>query len=198
MNNSRNKIYTITHKNKLFRANNKRSTVGKRASNSYAGAPMKYFTLNEGELKAYTKYGKPYKKTWTPTSDLILIDILHKDTRQKLSTYVPTAAPSLNIAFPIIGNKVLRRSNEDTRGHDDTVLSAICEMKNQNGIPLYDGYYMKAINSNNNNNNSPSFHSEVGICAHALSKLTLNKEEQNMVPPRAPMKKKCRPNNNFY
>jgi hypothetical protein len=191
MNNSRNRIRTITHKNKLFRANTTRSTVGNRASNSYAGAPMKYFTLNEGELQAYTKYGKPFKKTWKPTSDLILIDILDMPTRKVLETYV--SSESLNTAFPIIRNKVSRRSNEDTRNHDDAVLSAICQIRDNRGAPLYDGYYMKAIHPNNNN--SPSFHSEVGLCAHALSKLTLNSEKKNIVPPRAPAKKR-RPNSN--
>jgi hypothetical protein len=191
MNNSRNRVRTITHKNKLFRANNKRSTVGNRASNSYARAPMKYFTLNEGELQAYTKHGKPFKKTWQPTSDLILIDILDIQTRIALAKHVPS--DSLDIAFPIEGNKVFRRSNEDTRNHDDTVLSAICQIKDNGGRPLYDGYYMNAIHPNNNN--SPSFHSEVGLCAHALSKLRLNTEERNAVPPRAPTKKR-RPNSN--
>ncbi len=192
MNNNRNKIFTIKHKNKLFRANNRNSTIKNKASKAYPGAPMKYFTLNEGELSAYTKYGKPYKKTWRATDDLILIDILNKNTRHELAAQLPEIAESLDIAFPIIGNKVMRRSNEDTQTHDDNVLSGICNIKSNSGAPLYDGYYMKSISGNNN---EPSFHSEVGLCAHALSKLELNSSKKNTIPPPAPKKKKIRPEN---
>jgi hypothetical protein len=190
MNNSRNKIFTIKHRNKLFRANNRNSTIKARASNAYSGAPMKYFTLNEGELSAYTKYGKPYKKTWHAIEDLTLIDILNKNTRRILVAQLPDIVESLDIAFPIIGNKVMRRSNEDTRVHDDNVLRGICSIKNNSGQPMYDGYYMKSISGDN----EPSFHSEVGLCAHALSKLELNSSKKNTVPP-PPPKKKRRPAN---
>jgi len=134
---------------------------------NYAGAPMKYFTLNKNETKAYTTHGKLYVKSWMPTSPLNLIDILHLPTRRALAQII--GDESLNIAFPIINNKVSRISEMNTREHDDNVLQAICENR------LADGYYMRAIE----NNNRYVFHSEVGICPSAFHKLKLSNVNKN-------------------
>ena len=66
------RLKIVRFRDRLYRANRSTFTVGSKASNDYRGAPIKYFTLNEDELKAYTKYGMPYKKTWEPESDLVL------------------------------------------------------------------------------------------------------------------------------
>ncbi len=158
----------------LFRADRTTFQTGYKASNNYRGAPMKYFTLNESELKAYTKYGMPFKKTWNPTSELILVDILDKNTRLALAELIGTN--SLDIAFPINKNKVLRVSEENTKVHNDTVLRSICSLDDK-----IDGYFMKSIT---NNEGRYVFHSEVGLCPKAFDKLKLMsvKRNQNQAP----------------
>jgi len=146
------------------------------ASEEYTEAPFKYFTINKNELKAYTKYGMPFMKTWEPQEDLLLVDILHKPTRDALVNLI--GAESLNIAFPVNGNKVSRVSNENTRNHDDNVLRAICDL----GL---DGYYMKKLE----NNNRFIFHSEIGLCKRAFGKLRIIDVEKAMEPPRAPTRR---------
>lgn len=167
--------------NPIYRADKEYSRVGGLASNIYDGAPIKYFTLNKNELSVYTKYGMPYKKTWEPTEELVLIDILHKPTREKLAKLI--IPESLNIAFPINGNNVSRVSEEDTKIHDDNVLKAICSL-NLDGQSL-DGYYMeKIVKKNNNGINKTVFHSEVGLCSNAFHKLELKEtEKSNNAPP---------------
>lgn len=153
----------------LFRADKTIFTVGYKASNNYRNAPMKYFTLNEDELKAYTKYGMPFKKTWQPTSELVLIDILDKKTRMVLADLI--GKESLNIAFPVNKNKVSRISEEDTKVHNDNVLRSICSIDDR-----IDGYYMKSLS---NNEGRYVFHSEVGLCPKAFHKLTLASIQRN-------------------
>jgi hypothetical protein len=152
----------------------------RRGSNIYHQAPMKYFTLTSNETRAYTKYGKPYIKTWLPTEDLVLIDILHTPTRRSLAEII--GSNSLNIAFPIKNNRTYRISTENTQVHDDQVLSRICGIQ-IDGMPIADGYYMERVE---NNNNVPAFHSEVGLCQAALNKLELSAESKNVVPPAPP------------
>lgn len=143
------------------------------ATAEYSNAPFKYFTLNKNELKAYTKYGMPFMKTWRPQEDLVLVDILHKPTRDALAKII--GSESLNVAFPLNGNTVSRISNENTRVYDDNVLRSICDL----GL---DGYYMKRLA----NNNKIVFHSEVGLCKRAFSKLRIEDIEKTLEPPRAP------------
>lgn len=154
----------------LFRANRNTFTVGLKASANYRGAPIKYFTLNEGELKAYTKYGMPYKKTWQPQSELVLVDILDLSTRQRLGELI--GEESLQYSFPIVGRKVSRVSEEDAKVHDDNVLKAICLLD-----PRLDGYYMNRLT---NNNGEQIFHSEVGLCPGAYDRLKLTSVKRNM------------------
>jgi hypothetical protein len=190
------KIIKIT--NPIYRADKEYSRIGGIASNIYEDAPIKYFTLNENELSAYTKYGMPYKKTWEPTEELVLVDILHKPTRERLAELI--GHESLNIAFPINGNNVSRVSEEDTKIHDDNVLKAICSLNTlSDGLSL-DGYYMDKItkrvkNNNGINVNKTIFHSEVGLCSRAFHKLELvNSKKSNNAPP--VNRKKTRNNNN--
>jgi len=178
------KIIKIT--NPIYRADKEYSRIGGIASNIYEDAPIKYFTLNENELSAYTKYGMPYKKTWEPTEELVLVDILHKPTRERLAELI--GHESLNIAFPINGNNVSRVSEEDTKIHDDNVLKAICSLNPlSDGLSL-DGYYMDKItkrvkNNNGINVNKTIFHSEVGLCSNAFHKLELvNSKKSNNAP----------------
>ena len=158
-----------------FSANGSFALPNYLASEEYAEAPFKYFTLNKNELKAYTKYGMPYMKTWRPLEDLVLIDILDVETRGALAEII--GADSLNIAFPWQGNKVSRISEENTKHHDDNVLKALCAL----GL---DGYYMRRLT---NNNGQYVFHSEVGLCKNKFSKLRVDdiKKVQEAPPVRA-------------
>lgn len=163
------KLKTVHYNKSLFRADKRTFKEGKSASLNYRNAPMKYFTLNKNELGAYTKYGMPYIKTWKPSESLILIDILHRPTREALSKLI--GANSLNIAFPIKENKVSRISEENTRQHDDIVLSNICKLAN------IDGYLMEKLEKNG----KYVFHSEVGLCPRGFEKLVLEHVEKNSV-----------------
>jgi hypothetical protein len=194
-----NGLKIIRTTNPIYRADKEYSKIGGIASNIYEDAPIKYFTLNESELSAYTKYGMPYKKTWEPTEELVLIDILDKPTREKLAELIGTE--SLNIAFPINGNKVSRVSEEDTRIHDDNVLKAICSLNPLiDGLGL-DGYYMDKIikrvkNNNGVNVNKTIFHSEVGLCSKAFNKIKLIDSKKSNNAPAINRKRTKRNNNN--
>lgn len=164
------RLKIVRFNDKLFRANRNTFTVGLKASTNYRGAPIKYFTLNEDELKVYTKYGMPYKKTWEPESDLVLVDILDLSTRRTLGELI--GEDSLQYSFPIIGRKVSRVSQEDAKEHDDNVLKAICRLDSR-----LDGYYMRKLT---NNNGEQLFHSEVGLCPGAYNKLKLTSVTRNI------------------
>jgi hypothetical protein len=165
----------------LFRANKSNARNGTVGSTNYRGATFKYFTLTKNEVSAYTKYGTTYTKTWKITDNLNLIDILDYKTRQELESEFITnnEKKALNTAFPIENNTVSRNSiNVNT---DNIVLKRLCELG-------YDGYYMKTINA---------FHSEVGLCSSALSKIKLVKSEKVVMPNRVnKTKKKSRYTNN--
>jgi hypothetical protein len=156
-------INVIIFKGPLFRAN-------KNKSNNYRNAPIKYFTLNKTELNAYTKRNMPWKKHWEPKEgmELVLIDILHIQTRRTLETLLLGQKESLDFSFPIEGNRVSRVSEANATHHDYNVLKAICQ------LGQFDGYYMKAI---------PSFHSEVGLCPSGIKKLKLQSVEKALVAP---------------
>ncbi len=163
------KFKIIRYAGPLYRADRTTYRVGASAKNDYSSAPVKYFTLDESELTTYVKHGMPYKKTWVPIQELILVDILHKPTRKALELFI--GAESLNIAFPIRGNNVIRISEEDTKIHDDIVLKSLC------ATGLFDGYYMNRLH---NSNGKYIFHSEVGICPIAYSKLRLENVTRNI------------------
>ena len=120
------RLRVIRFRQPLFRANRETFAVGEKASVNYRGAPIKYFTLDEDELKAYTKYGMPYKKTWEPESEIVLVDILDLNTRRALGELI--GEDSLQHSFPNINGKVSRVSEEDAKVHDDNVLRAICDL----------------------------------------------------------------------
>lgn len=171
------KILTKNHL--LYRANKTNSINGSVASINYRGAPVKYFTLTEKELNAYTKYNTTYKKTWKVTGNIRLVDILDLETRKALAEeFNRIQVNALNTAFPILENAVSRNSVDvDT---DNIVLEALCEMG-------YDGYYMDTIKA---------FHSEVGLCPSAYSKLKLVKRELKKGIPRLQTKNNQRKGRN--
>ena len=149
----------------LWRADDFHTEPGTKGDVAYRGAKIKYFATTEDEIQSYLKRG-PIKKKWEVTDSLNLLDILDPTKREEL--YVgapPDVKASLDIAFPKdTSGKPYRVSNPETTNHDYVVLSYICEKG-------YEGYYMaKQVN--------PWFHSEVGLCGNALSKLTLAETER--------------------
>lgn len=184
-----NNIKTIEFSGELYRADNRTSINGISASNNYRNAPMKYFTLHKSETNTYTRYGKPFVKTWVVSQErpLVLIDIMNRHTRNSIRNSI--GAQALNIAFPINEEgSVYRVSEENTKSMNDRVLGSICELGN------YDGYIM---NSQQNRKGVGSFHSEVGLCKHAFDKLKLV-EAVRAAPPslQRPTLKRRRYNNN--
>lgn len=183
-------IKTIQFSSKLFRANkdlfnNKGKLIYRAntntnilASNNYKNAPLKYFTLNKSELSAYTKEGTTYKKEWNVINNLNLVDILDLNTRKALEKEFnsPELKNALKYAFPINNNNNKVSRNSFNVKIDNKILNKICELG-------YDGYYMKTIDA---------FHSEVGLCNKAFSKLKLLKSDRTIEAPRIPSKTKRR------
>jgi hypothetical protein len=169
-----NQIKIKEFKGTLYRANNSNAKSEISGSVNYHSAPVKYFTLNKKELNAYTKYGIKYKKTWEVIDNLKLVDILDSKTRDELEIKFTNKNQknALNKAFPIINGKVSR--NSESTNIDNIVLKKICELG-------YDGYYMETINA---------FHSEVGLCKNAFSKLKLKESEKLVMPNRINKTKK--------
>jgi hypothetical protein len=174
-----NRLKTINFSGKLYRANksNTRKNIKNiLASNEYKNAPVKYFTLTNKEVNAYTKYGTTYKKSWTINTPLKLVDILDLSTRTELEKYFVSKNEknALNSAFPININNSYVSRNSTNVNIDNIVLEKLCSMG-------YDGYYMKTINA---------FHSEVGLCKNALSKLKFNTSTKVIAPTRVNKYKK--------
>ncbi len=178
-------IKIVNYEGDLWRADIEKSS-------NYSTAEIKYFALTQPEIQTYVEKAKfLYKKHWQtkPGSTLNLIDILDLPTRKELEKIINKNA--LNIAFPIIKNKVSRVSEEETKHRDYEVLNAICAMG-------YDGYIMPSLT---NNNGRYVFHSEIGLCRRAFYKIKLVKVQKNdTVAPNVPGKKRLslnqRPNNN--
>jgi hypothetical protein len=168
------KIKTIPYSGSLWRAD-------KNSSRIYSNTNIKYFALTEPEIQTYVeKAHRQYKKHWV-TKDgekLNLVDILDLRTRKALEMMSEMSKEALNFSFPIRNNKVLRESDFKP---DDTVLRGLCRLG-------YDGYFMKNINNNKGNY---VFHSEIGLCKGAFSKIKLEEIITNKsVAPAAPNKKK--------
>lgn len=167
------KLRVVRFSDPLFRADKVKYT-------NYSGAPLKYFTLNEAEVKkGYINHGFPYLKMFEPSEELVLVDILHKPTRDALTELLAASlstmkngAQSLNFSFPIKGNKVLRVSEKNEKYHDDNVVKALCT------LPGVDGYYMRRLENNN-----AKFHSEVALCQTALPKIELKSTSGALAPP---------------
>lgn len=153
----------------LWRADDFHTEPGTTGSDAYAGAPMKYFATQKEEIQSYVRSKKsPFQKRWEVTGELNLLDILDPTKREELYVGAPSdVKTSLDIAFPKDSNgKPYRVSKPETTNHDYAVLSYICEKR-------YDGYYMA---KQEQSLNIEEFHSEVGLCGSALSKLTLAEE----------------------
>jgi hypothetical protein len=161
--------------------------VDKDEINTYNGASIKFFALTERNTNSYAKNAKFLKK-WEVKqgNQLILLDILDIPTREALAEIIGHSA--LNIAFPIrydndyevvqpesrgnpqsVNNAMYMQkkithigrysnSNPATGNPDYDVLKAICS------LGIVDGYYMEPVEN---------FHSEIGLCGKALSKLKL-------------------------
>jgi hypothetical protein len=201
MNNS---IKTIEFEGQLFRADREpynpmpmgngfmtRGPPNYMASDAYSGADIKYFTLNERELSAYIKENMPYVKVWSTVRPLLLVDILDKPTREHLAILLKAKSnaykKSLDIAFPIKGNKVSRISESDTAEEDYNMLKGLCKLG-------FDGYYMRTLKKERGD--PDSFHSEVGLCASGLNKLRIERAYKNRTAvPKAPNRKTRRNRN---
>lgn len=194
-------IKTIEYNGPLFRANknlyNKRNQLiysaskakaGNLASVNYKNAPTKYFTLNRSNVNAYTKKGTTHTKNWNTIQVLKLVDILDYNTRKALEHRFKNDRVFVNAiteAFPV-NDKIVRRISSSTE-EDNQIINKICSLG-------YDGYYMNVEGKN------IGFHSEVGLCNKAFSKLKLQKNsERKFVPNNITRKKpvsRLIPNNN--
>lgn len=156
------------NKNNNFKYSANSVKPGNLASKNYEGAQLKYFSLSENGTKSYQQEGVSIVKEWelNQNSDKIkLVDILDLSTRIKLKEKFTTTEEkkALEKAFPIVDNSRVSRNSRKTE-EDNIVLKKICNMG-------YDGYYMTGPDINKEA--SHSFHSEVGLCRSALSKLKL-------------------------
>jgi hypothetical protein len=176
------KLKTIVFSGNLYRADRNFASVGISAAQNYKDAPMKYFTLYKDETSAYTKYGMRNIKTWKVSAPLVLIDIFDISTRNSLKELI--GANALNVAFPLNKNgKVYRVSEENTKNKNDDVLRNICS------LGAVDGYLMHK--QEERIGGIVSFHSEVGLCPKAFSKLVLiDLEKANVAPVIAPRRNK--------
>ncbi len=175
--------------------------IDKDEHNIYKGATIKFFALTERNTNSYTKNkNAKFLKKWEVKQDnqLILLDILDIPTREALAELIGHSA--LDIAFPIRYSKDYKviqpesnsnsqslnnamymnknithigrysNSNPATGNPDYDVLKAICS------LGIVDGYYMEPVEN---------FHSEIGLCGKALSKLKLVSTSRSLayIPP---------------
>jgi hypothetical protein len=165
----------------LYRANSSKSEYfstkaepGNLASINYDEAPVKYFTLSEKGTESYSNNGVSVLKAWelkneNPENKIKLIDILDLSTREKLEELFTTneEKKTFKKAFPIVNGRVSRNSKSTKK--DNIVLNKLCTLND------YDGYYMSGFDINPEAKHS--FHSEVGLCGRALSKLKLKSKK---------------------
>jgi hypothetical protein len=169
----------IEYSGPLFRAEKYKGVNNTTANRHYnQSVPYHFFTTVKAEVEPYRKFGTTYTKTWQPNEPLLLLDIMDISTRRLLENTINTN--QLNVAFPIINNKVYRVSEEDSDHIDRAVLKAMCSLQH-NGRPI-DGYFMKKQEA------FPprisSFHSEIGLCRRAFGKLMLEASERKIQPNR--------------
>lgn len=158
------RIKTVDYKGSLWRAD-------KNSSSNYSNKNIRYFALSEPEIQTYVeKAYKQYKKHWVTKvgKTLNLIDILDFKTRMVLDENPKMSKEALKDSFPVNEkkNKVSRVSDFKP---DDIVLRGICALG-------YDGYYMKNLTNNQGNY---IFHSEIGLCQSAFSKIELKETKIN-------------------
>ena len=174
-------IKIVKYSGSLWRAD-------KNSSTRYSNTNIKYFALSEPEIQTYVeKAHNPYKNHWITKEGQILnlVDILDLSTRKSLELMPEMSKNALNFSFPVNKNKVLRESDFKP---DNTVLRGICALG-------YDGYFMKNLT----NKGDYIFHSEIGLCRSAFSKIELKETKINRsVAPTVPNRKKrfTRNNNN--
>jgi len=163
----------------LWRADDFPSAVGTTGDMAYRGADIKYFATTKSEIKSYLERG-PFQKKWTVRGELKLLDILDPATRDGIYKNAPTDVQgSMDRSFPINTNGTpYRVSKAEETAHDYAVLRYICSKG-------YDGYYMALQDKEG----FPWFHSEVGLCGPALSKLTMAEGERG-APDRVEGKRK--------
>jgi hypothetical protein len=164
----------------LWRADKFPTATGTTANVAYSGAPMKYFATMKDESAPYANKN-PHQKQWEVSGSLRLLDILDPETRDGLYEGADVRVQrSMDIAFPKDESGIpFRHSEEDTAADDDKVLMYICSEG-------YDGYYTAKQMARLG---VMGFHSEVGLCGDALSKLTIVgtvKETAPSIPDRAP------------
>jgi hypothetical protein len=89
----------------------------------------------------------------------------------------------MNTAFPVnTSRKIYRFSSEDTLEDDNLLLNALCRIE---GI---DGYYMKTQEPRMNGAMTiGGFHSEVGLCRKAFSRIAVA-SSVNKAPPKVSRK----------
>ena len=163
----------------LWRADKESTAPNTLASVAYHGAQIKFFTTKKEEIREYATKS-PYEKQWQILEPLNLLDIMNVPTRDELFNNAPSEIQnSIDIAFPKDedGN-VFRYSEAETASHDYKVLNYICTLPS--GV---DGYFMaRQAGRNNGARQIIPFHSEVGLCRPALSKLILKSQEINNPP----------------
>lgn len=162
----------------LFRAEkDKGSNILTNANTHYnKNISHHFFTTVKSEVNAYSKYGTSYVKTWQTAEPLYLLDIMDLATRRELEKTIN--ANKLQFAFPIMNNVVYRVSEEESVPIDRAILKAICSLTH-NGRPL-DGYYMKRME--NTSGRYGKFHSEIGLCRRAFSKVMLERVDKKVNP----------------
>ena len=177
-------IKTISYTGSLWRAD-------KNSSSIYSNTNIKYFALSEPEIQTYVERAhRQYKKHWATKmgQELNLVNILDLKTRMALDDNPKMSKEALKNSFPVNKGKVSRVSDFKP---DDTVLRGLCSLG-------YDGYYMKNLTNNKGNY---VFHSEIGLCRNAFSKIELKETKINKSQaPNIPVKKRplsrTRRNNN--
>jgi hypothetical protein len=168
------------YSNQLFRGNGELRNGKWKANNHYTTQYNRYFTQKKNETRSYIKNKvKGYVKTWIPVEPLRLVDILDVTTRKGLRELIDIE--SLNMAFPLVNNKVYRYSENNSVSFDNKVLAEICQLRDENGNGI-DGYIMDrqdGIATTTNGRNVLNFHSEIGLCKGSLHKLQLAKNGVN-------------------
>lgn len=173
------KITHLASPSVLWRADKDHTAPNTLASVAYIGAEIKFFATKKEEIRDYATKS-PYEKQWRILQPLNLLDIMDVSTRDELFNNAPIEIQkSIDIAFPKDKDgKVFRYSEAETASHDYKVLNYICRLPT-----AVDGYFMDRQQPRNNGSHIIiPFHSEVGLCRSALSKLILQSQEMNNPP----------------
>jgi hypothetical protein len=138
------------------------------ASEVYTQQPIKYFTEDRGVVeRVYAQKGAPFIYTWQTRVSLVLLNMTDRETHKNVLELLQKNYQKQAIlqAFRPRDNVIERFSSIDTQSMNDLALETICSLGH------FDGYYTPTQEWNNNIHFD--FHSEVGLCAAAFSKLRL-------------------------